>query len=456
MSKISIYKNKKVLVLGLAHSGVSAASLLNDLGAIVTVNDMKPIEENPKAQKLVESGIRIIAGSHPVKLMEEDFELVVKNPGIPYVNPMVMRAFERKIPIITEVELAYEVSEAPIIGITGTNGKTTTTTMIANLLNADRKSGKALLSGNIGFPASAVVQKAISKDELVMELSSFQLMGIIKFQPEIAVITNLYAAHLDYHQTYDEYVNSKWQIQKNMTAKNFLVVNADQDELLVLAATTKAEVIPFSMQKEIDGAYLLDGSLFYRKEKIMSALELGVPGYHNIANALAAIAVSKLKGVSNNAICKELKHFRGVTHRMQFVVEVNGRKFYNDSKATNILATKMALSGFENEKTILLAGGLDRGNNFDELIPELRSLKALIVFGETTEKLIAAGKMANVVHIHRAENAESAVLLAYNLSKQGDSILLSPANASWDQYKNFEIRGERFMEKVQELKEHIE
>ncbi|MDR1473471.1 MAG: UDP-N-acetylmuramoyl-L-alanine--D-glutamate ligase [Lactobacillales bacterium] len=456
MKKISIYKSKKVLVLGLARSGVSAASLLNDLGAIVTVNDVKPIEENLEAQKLVESGIRVIAGSHPVELMEEGFELVVKNPGIPYSNSMVMQALERRMPIITEVELAYEVSDAPIIGITGTNGKTTTTIMIASLLNAQRQSGQALLSGNIGFPASAVVQKTTSDDELVMELSSFQLMGIRKFQPEIAVITNLYAAHLDYHQTRDKYVNAKWQIQKNMTSENFLVINADQDELLALAATTKATMVPFSLKKEVDGAYFLDGSLFYKKEKIMSALELGTPGRHNIENALAAIAVAKLKGVSNDIICKELKQFHGVSHRMQFVVEVNGRKFYNDSKATNILATKMALSGFDNEKTILLAGGLDRGNDFNELIPELRNLKVLIVFGETAEKLIAAGKAAKVAHIQKTEKVESAVLLAYNLSKQGDSILLSPANASWDLYQNFEVRGEKFMEKVRELKEYIE
>lgn len=236
----------------------------------------------------------------------------------------------------------------------------------------------------------------------------------------------------------------------------FLVVNADQDELLALAATTKARVIPFSMHKEVAGAYLLDGNLFYREEKIMFASKLGVPGRHNLENALAVIAVAKLKGVSSDVIRRELKNFHGVDHRMQFVVEINGRKFYNDSKATNILATKMALSGFENKKTILLAGGLDRGDDFNELIPDLSDLKALISFGETAEKLEAAGKVAKVAHILRAKDVEDAVLLAYYLSKQGDSILLSPVNASWDQYKNFEVRGERFMEKVRELKEHIE
>ncbi|MDR1521278.1 MAG: UDP-N-acetylmuramoyl-L-alanine--D-glutamate ligase [Streptococcaceae bacterium] len=454
MKKILTYKNKKVLVLGLARSGISAASLLNDLGAMVTVNDFKSIEENSKVQSLVKSGVRVIVGTHPVKLMEEDFELVVKNPGIPYTNSMLMCAHKRKIPIITEVELAYEISKAPILAITGTNGKTTTATMIANLLNKKRKRGKALLSGNIGFPASTVAQRATCADELVMELSSFQLMGITKFQPEIAVITNIYSAHLDYHKMREKYVNAKWQIQKNMTIKNFLVVNVDQDELLTLTAKTKATMIPFSTRKKVNGAYFLDGGLFYKKELIMPALELKIPGLHNIENALAAIAVAKLKRVSNNIIRKELKHFHGITHRMQFVVEINGRKFYNDSKATNISATKMALSGFVNEKTILLAGGFDRKNDFNDLIPELKNLKALIVFGETSKKLKAAGKLAGVKCIKEAKNVESAVFLAYELSRYGDSVLLSPANASWDQYQNFEIRGEKFMKEVQKIKEY--
>lgn len=194
MKNIASFANKKVLVLGLAKSGESAARLLDKLGAIVTVNDGKPFEENPAAQSLLEEGIKVVTGGHPLELLDENFELMVKNPGIPYDNAMVVRALEKKIPVITEVELAYLISEAPIIGITGSNGKTTTTTMIAQVLTAGGQNG--LLSGNIGFPASQVAQTASSKDTLVMELSSFQLMGIEAFHPQIAVITNLMPTHL--------------------------------------------------------------------------------------------------------------------------------------------------------------------------------------------------------------------------------------------------------------------
>ena len=201
MKKVTKFQNEKVLVLGLAKSGVSAAKLLHDLGALVTVNDGKPFNENPQAQELLEAGITVITGSHPIELVDEGFSLMVKNPGIPYTHPMVARALELHIPVITEVELAYLISEAPIIGITGTNGKTTTTTMIATILNENRTKGQARLSGNIGYPASSVAQEATNDDELVMELSSFQLKGTQSFHPHIAVITNLYEAHIDYHQT---------------------------------------------------------------------------------------------------------------------------------------------------------------------------------------------------------------------------------------------------------------
>gem|GEM_PF-301939 len=227
MKNITNFTNKKVLVLGLAKSGESAARLLDKLGAIVTVNDGKPFEENPAAQSLLEEGIKVVTGGHPLELLDEDFELMVKNPGIPYDNAMVVRALEKKIPVITEVELAYLISEAPIIGITGSNGKTTTTTMIAQVLTAGGQNG--LLSGNIGFPASQVAQTASSKDTLVMELSSFQLMGIEDFHPQIAVITNLMPTHLDYHGSVEEYAAAKWNIQKNMTADDYLVLNFNQE-----------------------------------------------------------------------------------------------------------------------------------------------------------------------------------------------------------------------------------
>ncbi|WP_159722094.1 UDP-N-acetylmuramoyl-L-alanine--D-glutamate ligase [Enterococcus sp. CSURQ0835] len=451
MKQVERYKNEKVLVLGLAKSGMSAAKLLHRLGALVTVNDGKPFAENPEAQDLLAMGIKVVTGSHPIELLDEDFALMVKNPGIPYDNPLVQKAEELQIPIITEVELAYQIAECPIIGITGTNGKTTTTTMIGLVLNQDRQQGKAYLAGNIGYPASEVAQKVTKDDELVMELSSFQLLGTQEFHPHIAVITNIYEAHLDYHKTRENYIAAKWEIQQNMTAADFLVMNWKDAEWRALSEQTKAQVVPFSSIEKVDGAYLADGNLYFKEELIMAAADLGVPGSHNIENALAAIAVAKIQGVATEAIKQALQTFHGVPHRTQYVDTINGRKFYNDSKATNALATEMALSGFDNAKLILLAGGLDRGNGFDELLPAFKGLKAIVVFGETQAKLAETAKRAGVEKIIFTENAETAVPLAYELSEAGDSILLSPANASWDQYKNFEIRGDKFMQAVKNL-----
>lgn len=451
MKQMTDYQNKKVLVLGLAKSGVSAAKLLHDLGALVTVNDGKPFSDNPEAQDLLALGIKVICGSHPIELLDEDFSLMVKNPGIPYTQPLVQKALEKQIPVITEVELAYQVAECPIIGITGTNGKTTTTTMIANILNQGMATGTARLSGNIGYPASGVAEIAEAKDVLVMELSSFQLLGIKTFHPEIAVITNLFSAHLDYHGSREEYVKAKWHIQEKMTNEDTLILNWRQAELRELAKTTKAQVLPFSSAEKVDGAYLEDQVLYFKGEAILAASELGVPGIHNIENALAAICVAKTRGIATEAIAQALTSFTGVAHRTQFVTKFNERRFFNDSKATNILATEMALGGFDHSKLILLAGGLDRGNSFDDLIPSLKEVKAIVLFGETKDKLADAAKKAGIPTILFTENTETAVPIAYDLSEPGDTILLSPANASWDQYKNFEIRGEKYMAAVRNL-----
>ena len=449
MKTISKFANKKVLVLGLAKSGESAARLLDKLGAIVTVNDGKPFEENPAAQSLLEEGIKVVTGGHPLELLDEDFEWMVKNPGIPYNNPMVMRALEKKIPVITEVEMAYLISDAPIIGITGSNGKTTTTTMIAEVLTAGGQNG--LLSGNIGFPASQVAQDAGETDTLVMELSSFQLMGIETFHPEIAVITNLMPTHLDYHGSFEEYVAAKWNIQKNMTASDYVVLNFNQDLAKELAKKTAAKVIPFSTQEKVDGAYLDGDVLTFRGEAIMKASELGVPGSHNVENALATITVAKLRGIDNQVIRETLAHFGGVKHRLQYVGEINQVKFYNDSKSTNILATQKALSGFDNSKVILIAGGLDRGNEFDELVPDIKGLKKMVILGESAVRVKRAADQAEVSYLD-ASDIRDATRKAFSVAEPGDVILLSPANASWDMYKNFEVRGDEFLAVFKELK----
>ncbi|PFO09952.1 UDP-N-acetylmuramoyl-L-alanine--D-glutamate ligase [Bacillus sp. AFS076308] len=450
MKQIESYRYKKILVLGLAKSGVTAASLLHKLGAFVTVNDKKPLSENPEAQGLLEQGIKVICGDHPIELLDEGFELIVKNPGIPYHNPMIEGAIEKGIPVITEVELAYEISEAPFIGITGTNGKTTTTTLVYEMMKEGNK--EPLIAGNIGTVASGVAQKAAKDNTIVIELSSFQLMGINTFTPRIAIITNLYDAHLDYHGTRKEYIQAKANITKNQTELDYLVINADQEETMEIARNSNATIIPFSTKKELTaGAYIKNGWLFFNREPIMEINEIVLPGVHNLENILSAMTAAKLSGVENSAIQTVLKTFTGVRHRLQYVADVNGRKVYNDSKATNILATVKALSAFT-APTILLAGGLDRGNEFDELIPYLKDVKTLITFGQTAPKLERVGKLAGIKTISRVDNVEKAVPEAYRYSVPGDVILLSPACASWDQYKSFEVRGDIFIEAVHKLK----
>lgn len=441
-------QNKKVLVLGLAKSGESAARLLDKLGVIVTVNDGKAFEENPTAQGLLEEGIRVICGSHPLELLDEDFALMVKNPGIRYDNPMVEKALKKGIPVWTEVELAYLISDAPIIGITGSNGKTTTTTMIAEVLNAGNKSAK--LCGNIGYPASSVAQTATKDDTLVMELSSFQLMGTESFHPRVAVMTNLIASHIDYHGTFEDYVAAKWMIQCQMTEEDTIILNFNQEEAKELAHETKAQVLPFSTKEVVDGAYLQDGKLYFKGEYIMDADQIGVPGTHNVENALATIAVAKLWGVDNQAIQESLAAFGGVKHRLQLVGDIDGITFYNDSKSTNILATQKALSGFDNSKVILIAGGLDRGNEFDELVPDLIGLKKMVILGQSAPRVQRAADKAGVPTV-AAEDIADATRKAFEQAEKGDIVLLSPANASWDMYPNFEVRGDVFLQTYEEL-----
>ncbi|MGJ7922491.1 UDP-N-acetylmuramoyl-L-alanine--D-glutamate ligase [Neobacillus sp. LXY-4] len=449
MRKPEHYRHKKILVLGLAKSGVSAASLLHKLGAFVTVNDKKPLSENPEAQGLLEQGIKVICGDHPIELLDEGFELIVKNPGIPYHNPMIVGALDREIPVITEVELAYQISEAPFIGITGTNGKTTTTTLIFEMLNEGNK--QPLIAGNIGTVASGVAQKATSDNTIVIELSSFQLMGINTFRPKVAIITNLYDAHLDYHGTRDEYRDAKANITKYQLETDYLIVNGDQQELIDLAGKSAAKVLFFSTSKDLgEGAFIRDGWVMFNEERVVQLADIVLPGVHNLENILSSVAAAKLSGVSNEAIHRVLSTFKGVKHRLQYVGEKAGRRFYNDSKATNILATSKALAAFK-EPIVLLAGGLDRGNSFDELIPSLQNVKAIITFGQTAGKLEEAAKQAGIKEIKRVDNVEKAVPVAFELSDQGDVILLSPACASWDQYKTFEVRGDIFIEAVHKL-----
>lgn len=447
------YEGKKILVLGLAKSGFYAAKLLNKLGAEVTVNDKKDLEGDAKLEELRKLGVKVITGSHPDDLLENSYDLMVKNPGITYENELVKEAQSKNIPIITEVEIASKISKAHFIGITGTNGKTTTTTIIQKMLEFDRDEGCAYVSGNIGVPVSQIALDTKEEDDLVVELSSFQLLGTPSIHPEIAVITNITEAHTDYHGSREAYVEAKLNLIKNQGPHDLLIYNADQEDLeQLLASHSKSRRLAFSRKKYLkEGVSVKGKSIYYKEEKVADLSDIFVKGAHNIENFLAAIAVAKSKKVKNESIQKVMREFKGVKHRTQFLLEWNGRVFYNDSKATNIEATEQALSGFQ-QPIILLAGGLDRGDDYERLIPYIRkNVKAVVVFGETAEKLKEAAKDAGITRIEIIDEMNKAVKTAYQMSSEGDVILLSPAAASWDQYKNFEVRGDRFIDAVDRL-----
>lgn len=447
------YQDKKILVLGLAKSGYQAAKLLLQLGAEVTVNDAKDLVKDPDALELIDLGVTVISGGHPDDLLDTSFDMVVKNPGIPYNNPVIKEALKQGLPVITEVEIATSVMKAPLVTVTGSNGKTTTTSIIYDMLSQERKAGQALAIGNIGVPASQVALSVNEEDDVIMELSSFQLMGTPTMKPKISVITNLFSAHLDYHGSQAAYEDAKMNMIRNQSAEGIVIYNKDQAHLEeLITSNTKAQLHPFSRKTFLKhGTSINDGVIYFNEEVVADVSDIFVQGLHNVENMLAAISVAKLKGVSNTAIQTVLRHFHGVKHRMQFVTEFNERIFYNDSKATNIEATENALAGF-NEPVILLAGGLDRGNTFERLIPTLKHhVKTLITFGETADLLVEAGEAANITEIKKVKDVTEAVPLAYSMSQTGDVILLSPAAASWDQYANFEMRGDAYISAVEEL-----
>ncbi|MEC1179447.1 UDP-N-acetylmuramoyl-L-alanine--D-glutamate ligase [Metasolibacillus meyeri] len=440
---------KKVLVLGLAKSGVAAAELLHELGAFVTVNDAKPFDANPAAQSLLAKGITVICGRHPEDLLDEGFELIVKNPGIPYSNPIIADAINRELPVITEMELAYLVSEAPFIGITGSNGKTTTTTLLFEMLEYGQK--QPLIAGNIGTVACSVASEATKEQVLVTELSSFQLMGTRAFKPHIAILTNIYEAHLDYHSSFEEYAEAKFAVTRNQDGQDYFIYNAQQPIVVAYAAKSKAQRIPFTTSgRAAEGISADATSIYWQGEYLLDRSSIVLPGEHNLQNILCAVAAALLMGCPIDAMKDVLATFTGVKHRTQFVRNWQGVQIYNDSKATNCLATKSALTAFS-QPIVLLAGGLDRGHSFEELRDVMGNVKAVVTFGETGSRFIEFAKSCGVEQTVAATNVEDAVMYAAKLVTAGDVMLLSPACASWDQYASFEIRGDLFIDAVMKL-----
>lgn len=479
MNHPSAYRDKRVIVLGLARSGVSVAKVFHSLGAEVIVNDMKKRELCPEADELTALGISVLCGYHPSDLVTEDTALLVKNPGIPYTAAPVQQAIEHGVEIITEVEAAYWLSPAPIIGITGSNGKTTTTTWLGELLTAAGL--KPIIAGNIGRPLCEAALEATPDHILVAELSSFQLKGTNAFRPRIGLLLNLAETHLDYHGGMDDYVASKAKLFANQTAEDVAVFNWDDPLCRRISEGLEAKLLPFSLYERLetgvyveppysreDGTPMAGGEpvkrqIVYRSASeeavvVVPVDELGIPGRHNVANALAAIAASIAAGAKIERLVEPLQQFKAVEHRLEYVREAGGVKYYNDSKATNPASTMMAIGSLPG-KIVLIAGGLDRGSDYMELLPIFRDrLKGLVALGETRGKLARVAELAGLGNVEIAEPVEDAertlqlaVKQAAALAEPGDIVLLSPACASWDMFASYEQRGRIFKDSAHTL-----
>lgn len=443
-----MFQNKKIFILGMARSGYEAAKVLAPLNTLL-VTDMKE-QDKEKVKELENMNVKVVITDKPDELLDNTYDYLVKNPGIKLNHPCVVKAESLKIPVINEVELAYHLlpKDVTIIGITGSNGKTTTTTLAYEFL---KEAGfRVHLGGNIGTPLCALLKDVKEKDILVLEISGHQLHDMYDFKTNISVMTNLCEVHTDHFGSYENYKNNKAKIFNNHTEKDVAILNLENNDVLEKAKNIKSKKLYFSSKKEAD-AYIKDNSIYYKDEKIIDISDIKIKGTHNLENIMCAILATKELGISNDAIKNVLTKFAGVEHRIEFVDKINNREFYNDSKATNVKSTTVALSAFTSP-VILLLGGLDRNLPFDGLTDYLKYVKQIVCYGETKNKIKEFADKVNVPCIV-VDSLDEAVKEAYDLSVENDTILLSPACASWDQFHDFEERGRKFKELVEKIKE---
>jgi len=444
------------VVIGAARSGVASAMLLLRQGALVTINDCRPLAELARELEMPVSNeaLRIVGGGHPAEIVNEDVVLVVKSPGIPDSLPPLVRAKELGIPVIAEVEMAYWQLACPLVAITGTNGKTTTTALTGEMYRAAGK--KTAVAGNIGLPLSAVVLAGERPEVVVAELSSFQLEGTATFRPQLAAILNITPDHLDRHGSMAAYREAKARIFANQGPAEMLVINADDPEAYALREQPVSQVYLFSRRQEVArGAFLRNGFLVLRDGEREAVLlhqqEICIPGAHNLENALAASLLAWLGGIEAEIIADVLRRFPGVPHRLESLGSVSGVHFVNDSKGTNIDAALKALTALP-EKKVLIAGGYDKGADFTLFAAAVKEhVSHVVVIGQVAKRLTAAFDQAGFAAYTFAATLEEAVSIAYWLAQPGEAVLLSPACASWDMFSSFEERGERFKKAVREL-----
>lgn len=432
----------KVLVIGAARSGSEVSKLLVKKGYEVYLTDARQINNKEELEAL---GIKVFDNGHPDLLKENDYEFVVKNPGIRYDVPFVKYFVDKGLDILNEIEVAYNYSNYEYGAITGTNGKTTTTTLLGELL-ASKYGEDAYALGNIGLPLSTVVMdKEDKKCYISLEISAFQLMATPSFKPKVSVIMNLTPDHLDYYNTLDEYYDAKCLVYKNQDKNDFFIRNLDDAEIVKRCNDVPCNIIDMSLNSKHD-LYLENGKVYYKDVELFEKADLFIVGDHNLMNAMVAACMAYLLGVETDKIKEVIRNFKGVEHRIEFVRELNGVKYYNDSKGTNTDAGVVALKSFE-KPVILLAGGHDKHTGFKEVIPYINKIKHMYVFGETKDEL--ATIYTDAVKV---ENMKEALNKAYGIAEEGDVVLLSPMCSSYDQFKNFEERGRIFKDLVNNLK----
>lgn len=448
-------KNKKVLVFGLGISGIGAGKILEAHGADVVLYDgnQKLTEEKVRKQLGEDSNARIVIGEFPEEILE-NLDMTVLSPGVPTDLPVIEKMRKQGVTVIGEVELAYQYGKGDVLAITGTNGKTTTTTLLGEIMK--NYQDNVYVVGNIGTPYTTAASLMTDDTITVAEMSSFQLESIVDFRPRVSAILNFTPDHLNRHHTMEAYVNAKKNIAKNQTEDDYCILNYEDELTREFGKEVKAKVLYFSSQRKLEeGIYLEDGNIIYHygnvSEKICHVDELQILGTHNHENVMAACAMAAVYGVPVEKIRESVKAFKGVEHRIEYVTEKDGVAYYNDSKGTNPDA---AIKGIQamNRPTVLIGGGYDKGSEYTEWINSFDGkVKKLILIGDTKEKIAEDARKCGFIDYEFADTFEEAVLTAAKIAESGEAVLLSPACASWDMFPSYEVRGEKFKEIVKSL-----
>ena len=445
---------KKVLVFGSGISGIGAAGLLEERGAKVVLYDgnEKLDRQAVKDQLGTDSKTEIVLGAFPEELLGV-LDMVIISPGVPTDRPIVKKMHEKKIPVIGEIELAYQLGKGEVLAITGTNGKTTTTALLGEIMKNDRES--VFVVGNIGNPYTTVVDDTREDSVIVAEMSSFQLESTDAFRPRVSAILNLTPDHLNRHHTMEAYIQAKMNIAKNQTQNDVCVLNYEDEVLRKFGEKIEAQVLYFSSRRKLEkGIYLEDGNIIYKNPEeclVCNVKELKLLGMHNFENVMAAVAMAAAYGVPMEKIRESVRTFAGVEHRIEFVAEKNGVAYYNDSKGTNPDAAIRGIQAM-NRPTVLIGGGYDKNSDYKEWLMSFDGkVKELVLIGQTKEKIAEEARECGLHNITLADTFEEAMDVCIRAAKPGDAVLLSPACASWGMFKNYEERGDKFKEIVNSL-----